>query len=213
MVIVALRLSSSAWATHSLPTEYCCPVSAPNWPRRGRLRRFAPAAMQASRCSSVSERLYLLEAALKRARQRRCLNVLGSLGFTQRRRNCLLPCNTNHTQSPHRPLLRAGSRHAPEDARNGQSRHPGRRGTSRRHRAVLPLESLGVDAFTIRDLTLDSAQLFTGFSAHGYMVPECAEDRTALKVAHADGKVVKKAQPAPARSPAQPLESVSEQAC
>jgi len=39
-----------------------------------------------------------------------------------------------------------------------------------------------------------------------------AEDRTALKVVHADGKVVKNAQPAPPRSPAQQLESVAEQA-
>jgi hypothetical protein len=110
--------------------------------------------MQASRSSSVSERLYLVEAEVKRARQRRCRNERGSLGFTQRRLHCLLPRNTNHTQSPHRPLLRAGSRHAPEGARNGQSRHRGRRGMSRRHSAFLALEALGVDAFTIRDLAL-----------------------------------------------------------
>ena len=126
--------------------------------------------MQASCCFWVSEWLYLLEAALKRARRRRCLHECGSLGFTQRRRNCLLPRNTNHTQSPHRPLLRVVSRHAPEAARNGQSRHPGRRGTARRHGAFLPLESLGVDAFTIRDLTLVSAQLFTGLSAYTYII-------------------------------------------
>jgi hypothetical protein len=125
--------------------------------------------MQASSCSSVSERLYLFEATLKRARQCRCRNERGSLGFTQRRRNCLLPCNTNHTQSPQRPLLGAGSRHFPDDARNGQPRHPGRRGTARRHSAFLLLETLGVGAFTIRDLTLVSAQLFTGLSAHLYI--------------------------------------------
>ena len=153
-IIVALPLSSTAWAAHSLPTEYCCPVSAPDWPSRGRLRRFAPAAMQASCCFSLSEWLYFLEAAVKRARQRRCLHERGSLGFTQRRRHCLLPRNTNHTQSPHRPLLRTGSRHAPEDARNGQSRHLGRRGASRRPRAFLPLESSRVDALTIRSATL-----------------------------------------------------------
>ena len=39
-----------------------------------------------------------------------------------------------------------------------------------------------------------------------------AEDKTALKVVHADGKVVKNAQPAPPRSPAQQLESLAEPA-
>jgi hypothetical protein len=155
-----------------LPTEYCCPVRAPDWPRRGRLRRFAPATMQASCCTSVSEWLYLLEAALKRARQRLGRNVRGSLGLTQRRRNCWLPCNTNHTQSPHRPLLRAVSRQAPKDERNGQPRQPGRRGTPRCRSAFLLWESFGVEAFTIRGLTLVSALLFTRYSAQAYVVSD-----------------------------------------
>ena len=33
-----------------------------------------------------------------------------------------------------------------------------------------PCDSLGVDAFTIRNLTLVGAQLFTGFSANAYVV-------------------------------------------
>jgi hypothetical protein len=137
-----------------LPTEYCCPVSAPDWPRRGRLRRFDPSAMQAFRSFSVSEWLYLLEAALKRARQRRCRNERGSLGLTQRRRNCLLPRNTNHTQSPHRPLLRVRSKHAPEDAWNGQSRHPSRGGASLRHPAFIDWESSRLGTATMRVATL-----------------------------------------------------------
>jgi hypothetical protein len=43
------------------------------------------------------------------------------------------------------------------------------RGTARRRSAFLPLQTLGVDAFTFRRLTLVSAQLFTGLSAHAYI--------------------------------------------
>jgi hypothetical protein len=64
----------------SFRTQYCDPVSGPDCASRGRLRSFAPAAMQASRSSSVSERLYLLEAAPKRERQSICASVRGSLG-------------------------------------------------------------------------------------------------------------------------------------
>ena len=97
ITIVTLRFPPPALPAHSLPTKCCCPVSRPDWFRRGRLRRFAPSAMQASCCSSVSEWLYLLEAAPRRVRQRRCLKERGSLGFTQRRRHCLPPRSTYHT--------------------------------------------------------------------------------------------------------------------
>src|ERR1035437_1443246 len=59
----ALRAFPSAFAAYSLRIEYCAPVSGPDWPRRGRLRSFAPAAMRASRSSSVSAWLYSFEAA------------------------------------------------------------------------------------------------------------------------------------------------------
>ena len=38
-------------------TQCCWPVSGPDWPRRGRLRRLAPAALQAFCCSCVSDAL------------------------------------------------------------------------------------------------------------------------------------------------------------
>ena len=119
----ALWTPVSAFLEHSCPTQYCCPVSRPLWPSRGRLRRFAPAAMQASSCSSVRAALYFLEAVASRVRQYRCVGVRRSLGLTQRRRHCLLPGSTYHTQSPQRPLLMAGSRHFPEGAQKGQRRH------------------------------------------------------------------------------------------
>jgi hypothetical protein len=118
----------STFLAHSCPTQNCCPVSQPHWPRRGRLRRFSPAPMQASCCSSVSDALYFLEAAASRARQYRCFGVRGSCGLTQRRRPCLLPASGYHTQSPHRPLRIVVSRHFPEGAQNGQSGHRGLRG-------------------------------------------------------------------------------------
>jgi len=52
-------------------------ISGPDWPRRGRLSSFAPLAIQASCCSSVSNRLYFLEASPKRSRQHCCLAVRG----------------------------------------------------------------------------------------------------------------------------------------
>ena len=40
-----------------IPTKCCCPVSGPHWFRRRRLRTFAPAAIQACRCSPVRRAL------------------------------------------------------------------------------------------------------------------------------------------------------------
>src|ERR1035438_7532479 len=108
--------------------------------------------MQAFCCASVSEALYFFEAAPKRARQYSCLGVRGSFGLTYRRRCCFLP-RRYHTQSPHRPLLTRGSRHAPEGGPKGQSRHPGLRGRPRPLTAFSPLEPLGVRAFVIRAST------------------------------------------------------------
>jgi hypothetical protein len=53
----ALSATSFAFAAYSLRIEYWWPVSGPDWLRRGRLRNFAPAAMQAFRCSSVMDSL------------------------------------------------------------------------------------------------------------------------------------------------------------
>ena len=53
----AFGLLPSAFAAHRLLTQYCCPVSQPESPRRGRHRRCAPAAIQAFCCSSVSDSL------------------------------------------------------------------------------------------------------------------------------------------------------------
>jgi hypothetical protein len=61
------------FATHSLPTQYCCPVSGPAAPSLGRVRRLAPAAMQASCCSSVSASLKAFEAAARRAQRALCV--------------------------------------------------------------------------------------------------------------------------------------------
>jgi hypothetical protein len=142
----ALCTPVSAFLAHACPTHHCCPVSRPLWPSRGRLRRFAPAAMQASSCSSVRAALYFLEAAASRARQCSWFGVCGSRGLTQRRRPCLLPGSRYHTQSPHRPLLMVVSRHRPEGAQNGQSRHRGlRRGADAV--AFPPLDLLGTSAF------------------------------------------------------------------
>ena len=127
----ALWPPASAFLAHACPTQYCCPVSQPHWPSRGRLRRFAPAAMQASSCLSVRTALYFFEAFASRARQCSWFAVRGSLGLTQRRRHCLLPGSTYHTQSPQRPLLMAGSRHFPEGAQKGQRRHRPLRAKSR----------------------------------------------------------------------------------
>jgi hypothetical protein len=103
-------------------TQCCCPVSSPDWCRRGRLCCLAAAAMQACRCSSVSAVLYSVEAAARRARERSCAGVLGSVGLVQRRRHCRLD-RKYHTQSPQRPLLRVASRHSPEGPKKGQGRH------------------------------------------------------------------------------------------
>ena len=81
LVAGAFRILAAGLAAYSLRIEYCCPVSGPDWRIRDRLRSFAPSAMQASRCSSVSDWLYLLEAARNRARQRSCLKVRGLLGL------------------------------------------------------------------------------------------------------------------------------------
>ena len=72
-------------------TQCSCPVSLPDWRRRNRLCCLAPAAMQACRCSSVSAVLYSVEAAARRARERSCAGVWGSIGLAQRRRHCRLP--------------------------------------------------------------------------------------------------------------------------
>ena len=149
----ALCTPVSAFLAHACPTHHCCAVSQPHWPSRGRLRRFAPAAMQASSCSSVRAALYFLEAAASRARQYRCFGVRGSLGLTQRRRHCLLPGSTYHTQSPQRPLLMAGSRHFPEGEQNGQSRHVGLRGKSRVLNTFRGSGPCGAGAFIIGRLT------------------------------------------------------------
>jgi hypothetical protein len=108
--------------------------------------------MQAFCCSSVSEALYFFEAAPKRSREYSCLGVRGSFGLPYRCRCCLLP-RRYQTQSPHRPLFTRGSRHAPEGARKGQSRHPGLRGRPRPLTAFRPLKPLGVRAFVIRPST------------------------------------------------------------
>jgi len=65
-----------------LRIEYCWPVNGPDWPRRGRLRSLAPAAMRACCCFWVREWLYFLEAALRRARERSCRGVRGAWGRT-----------------------------------------------------------------------------------------------------------------------------------
>jgi hypothetical protein len=72
-------------------TQCSCPVSLPDWRRRNRLCCLAPAAMQACRCCSVSAVLYSVEAAARRARERSCAGVWGSIGLAQRRRHCRLP--------------------------------------------------------------------------------------------------------------------------
>ena len=64
-------------------TQCSCPVSLPDWRRRNRLCCLAPAAMQACRCSSVSAVLYSVEAAARRARERSCAGVLGSIGLAK----------------------------------------------------------------------------------------------------------------------------------
>jgi hypothetical protein len=87
--VSAFCVLPSDFSAHSLPTHHCCPVSGPVWARRGRLRRLAPAAMQASCCSSVRAWLYFREAALRRARQCSWLGVRGSRGFLNRCRCCL----------------------------------------------------------------------------------------------------------------------------
>ena len=46
---------TSAFWLHSLRTQYCWPVSGPDWFKRGRLRSSAPVAMQAFTSCSVSE--------------------------------------------------------------------------------------------------------------------------------------------------------------
>ena len=66
-----------------------------------------------------------------------------------------------HTQSPHRPLLIAGSRHRPEGVRNGQARHPGLRSTARRRTAFGPLESPPAGAFNIRHSSLRTGSVGT----------------------------------------------------
>jgi hypothetical protein len=124
----------------------------PAAPRRGRQRALAPAAIQASCCSSVSDWLYFFEAAPKRPRQCCCLVVRGFLGRAQRRRRCLLP-TTYQTQSPQRPLLTAGSRHSPEGPRNGQPRHPRLRSRPRLRTAFRSSESLPACAFIMRHST------------------------------------------------------------
>ncbi len=121
------RVPTLAAATSFLPfkrrrTQFWCPVRVPESPRRRRHFCFAPAAMHASCCSSVSASLYSFEAAANRARQRSCVGVWGSLGLAQRRRHCLVP-RIYHTQSPHRPLLITGSRHSPRGPQNLQSLH------------------------------------------------------------------------------------------
>ena len=140
----------------SLFIEYCCPVSRPDWPRRDRLRNFAPAAIQASRSSSVIDWLYFLEAAAKRARQLNCLGVRGSFGLTYRCR-CCFPFRTYHTQSPHRPLLRPVAKHSPQGPRWGQRRHAGLRGRSRALIAFRAWEPFGVGTFIIRHVALVNA--------------------------------------------------------
>jgi hypothetical protein len=102
--------------------------------------------MQAFCCSSVREALYLFEAAPKRSREYSCLGVRGSFGLTYRCRCCLLP-RRYQTQSPQRPLFTRGSRHAPEGARKGQSRHPGLRLTWRLRLAFCPWEPFSTRAF------------------------------------------------------------------
>jgi len=138
----------SAFAAHSFRTQYCCPVSGPDCASLGRLCNFAPAAIQASCCSSVSDWLYFREAALRRARQYSCPGARGSRGLVQPRRHCLLP-RRYHTQSPQRPLLMAGSRHSPEGAQNGQRRHRPPRRTISVRSAFCPLRFSIPLAFTI----------------------------------------------------------------
>ena len=152
----ALSARSFACAAYSRRIEYCWPVSGPDWPRRRLLRSFAPAAMQAFCCSCVSEALYFFEAAPKRSREDSCLGVRGSFGLTYRRRCCSLR-RRYHTQSPHRPLFTRGSRHAPEGARKGQSRHPDLRAALRLSTAFRPLELFGTRAFMIGHAILVSA--------------------------------------------------------
>ncbi len=118
----ACGAGASVLPAHRFRTQCCCPVSVPDWSSRGRLRCFVPAAMQASCCSPVSASLYSLEAAARRARERSCAGVLGSIGLAQRRRHCLLP-RMYHTQSPHRPLLITGSRHSPDGPHHSQRLH------------------------------------------------------------------------------------------
>src|ERR1035441_4183388 len=55
--IFVLCTFATVFFAYALRTEYCCPESAPDCPKRGGLSRFAPAAMQASRSSSVSREL------------------------------------------------------------------------------------------------------------------------------------------------------------
>jgi len=153
--VSAFCLPPSALAAYSRRIEYCCPVSHPHCPSRARLLTFAPATLHAARSSSVSDWLHRLEAPPKRARQKTCLGVRGSFGLIYRCRHCLLP-RIYHTQSPHRPLLSAGSRHAPEDARKGHPRHPRLTGTARFPIAFRPWESVGVRAFIFRHATLVS---------------------------------------------------------
>jgi hypothetical protein len=116
-----LRAPAAAFVAHSWRTAYCCPVSGPDWNRRGRLCSRAPAAIQASRWPSVSPWLYRCEAAPRRARQSSCRGVRGSRGRDQSRRNCF-PFRTYQIQSPQRPLRKVVSRHFPEGAQNGQRR-------------------------------------------------------------------------------------------
>ena len=115
--------------------------------------------MQASCCSSVSDWLYFFEAAPNRPRQYRCLGVRGSFNLRYRCRCCFLP-RRYQTQSPQRPLLIAGSRHAPEGARKGQSRQRGFRDRLRLRTAFRPLGFVGARAFMIRDATLVSPAAF-----------------------------------------------------